>query len=155
MSVTNHVPVWRESKKRKSSVKDKFYFLDIGLARYLQGRNELVASDDDFGISFESYIFHELSAHSTDCSGLPLAYWHTTTGHKVDFLYGNTLAIEVKATHAVTKKHLKGLRALMEENAFQNYILVSRDPYERIVEGCRLMPYTQFLDELWSWLGEG
>jgi predicted AAA+ superfamily ATPase len=148
--IISRLPCWQESKKRKASAKDKYYFFDNGVARYLQGRSELIETDDDIGVAFESYLYHELRAHSVYKSGLPLAYWRTNSGIEVDFLYGNKLAIEVKSTARVTEKHLSGLLALKEEGAFANYLLVSRDPMERHLNGIHLLPYNLFLDRLWA-----
>ncbi len=46
---------------------------------------------------------------------------------EVDFIIGNDLAIEVKATSLVTSKHLNGLKALGEEFNFKHKIVVSLD----------------------------
>ena len=148
--IISRLPSWRESKKRKATAKDKYYFFDNGVARYLQGRSELIETEDDLGVAFESYIHHELLAHSNYITGLPLAYWRTTNGVEVDFLYGDELAIEVKSTIKITNKHLKGLLALKEEEkSFRSYILVSRDPFERVIKGIKIIPYQIFLDRLW------
>ncbi|MFZ9813558.1 MAG: hypothetical protein ACO3DD_10825, partial [Burkholderiaceae bacterium] len=60
----------------------------------------------------------------------PLSYWRSTHGDEVDFLIGNTLAIEVKASARVSARDFKGLNRLGEEGVFKHYLLVSQDPIE-------------------------
>jgi predicted AAA+ superfamily ATPase len=144
------LPAWKESKKRKAIAKDKFYFFDIGVARFLQGRKDLIRNSDDFGTSLETYLFHELSAYCSYISGEDLSYWRSTSGFEVDFLLSDHTAIEVKATEQVTDKHLKGLLALKEENSFKRYLLVSLDKRPRTVKGCEVVHLEDFLERLWN-----
>lgn len=146
----HRLPAWRESKKRKATAHDKFYFFDIGVARYLQGRIDLAEHSSDFGDAFETYIFHELMAYSSYRNAVRLSYWRTISGFEVDFLIDEHTAIEVKATRNVHEKHLKGLCKLREEGVFKRYILVSLDQRARMLDGIELLPVTQFLDELWA-----
>ena len=148
--IIERLPAWRQSKKRKASAKDKFYFFDIGVARYLQGRKDIVEETEDFGAAFETYLYHELRSYCSYQSNESLSYWRTTSGQEVDFLLGEHTAIELKATRKVSAKHLKGLVALQEEKCFQRYILVSRDSRERTQGECHLLPYERFIDLLWQ-----
>ena len=81
---------------------------------------------------------------------LPLNYWRTQHGHEVDFILGDQVAIEVKATSRVTEKHLHGLRLLTEEKICRRYILVSLDPIMRRYEECEVMSWQEFLQQLWG-----
>ena len=67
----------------------------------------------------------------------------------MDFVFAD-VAVEVKAARAVGGRHLKGLRALAEEKLLARHILVSMDPYPRVVDGILLLPWEQFLDRLWD-----
>lgn len=144
------LPAWKESKKRKAFSTSKFYFFDVGVVRYLQGRTELAENTTEFGEALETYLFHELSAYVDYISGEQLCYWRSTSGIEVDFLLGDHTAIEVKATRRVTPKHMRGLEALREENVFKNYILVSQDSRERVVNGIEVVTIESFLDKLWD-----
>lgn len=74
------------------------------------------AQSDLFGKAFEHFIALELRAYiSYRRKFLSLSYWQAQNGQEVDFVVGDTLAIEVKATDHVQDKHLKGLLALAEE----------------------------------------
>lgn len=142
---------WRKSKTRKAVSTAKFYFFDIGVARTLQGRKGKIQQNSrDFGEAFESFIAQELFAY---CSYNFLAapqFWRTDRGLEVDFLVGDRLAVEVKATATVSKDELKGLKALQEEKAHKHYVLVCLEPVARLVDGVRILPIAQFLEELWS-----
>lgn len=148
--IISRLPAWRESKKRKANAKDKYYFFDIGVARYIQGKTDLVEATDDFGCAFENYIYHEICAYRSYVSNEPLFYWRTTSGLEVDFILGDHTAIEVKSATATAPKHTKGLRALMEEGTFKRFLLVSRDRRPRTVDGVRFLHYEEFLELLWS-----
>ena len=48
----------------------------------------------------------------------------------------------------------RGLRALREEGLFDHYLLASMEPVPRVVDGIRILPWSDFLDRLWGgeWL---
>ncbi len=148
--IANRLPAWTKSKKRKAYSSDKFYFFDIGVTRYLQGRKTLDRNSSDFGEALESYLFHELSTYCDYVSGDNLAYWRSTSGYEVDFLLGEHTAIEIKATERVVSKDLKGLLALKEESIFKNYLLVSLDTRERREAGVEILHLNTFLSRLWN-----
>ena len=75
--------------------------------------------------------------------------WRSRSKLEVDFVFAD-VAVEVKAARAVGGRHLKGLRALAEEKLLARHILVSMDPYPRVVDGILLLPWEQFLDRLWD-----
>ena len=80
---------------------------------------------------------------------LPFTYWRSTHGYEVDFLIGLQTAVEVKASQKVTERDFKGLRALEEEKAFQNYILVSQDPINTRKNNFHALYWENFLNDLW------
>ena len=67
----------------------------------------------------------------------------------MDFLVGD-LAVEVKAKRVVGARDMRGLVALREEGLFDGYIVVCMESTPRTVDGIRIMPWANFLDELWS-----
>ena len=70
---------------------------------------------------------------------------------EVDLIIDDTVAIEIKSTNQVADKHLKGLRALKEENIHKRFIAVSLDETcRRTRDGIEIMPYGEFLKALWS-----
>lgn len=137
--------------KRKAITRAKYFLFDIGVVNSLTHRGYVEFKSELFGRLFEHFIALELRAFlSYRCIDLPLQYWRSTSHFEVDFIIGNTLAIEVKGTDLVTDKHLKGLRALKEEGLIQTYGVVSLDPNDRITtDGIHVWSWRGFLKKLW------
>ena len=81
---------------------------------------------------------------------LPLRYWRSKNGHEVDFLIGETTAIEVKASRKISRNDFKGLKYLKEEGVFRNLILVSQDPVSSREDEILAVPWQRFLKDLWK-----
>ena len=145
------VPAYLKTTKRKAITRSKFFFFDIGVVNSLAHRGEIFPKSDLFGRCFEHFLFLEIRAFlSYRRKHLPLQYWRSTSGYEVDCIVGNELAVEFKSTELATGRHLKGLRALMEEQKISKYMLVSLDPEPRVVDGIQIYPWKQFLSELWQ-----
>lgn len=71
------LPAWKKTRTRKAISTSKFYFFDIGVARYLQHRRGLESRSPEFGDAFEAYVFHELRSFLDYHKRWPLwwAYW--------------------------------------------------------------------------------
>ena len=80
----------------------------------------------------------------------PLTYWRSTSQFEVDFILGTKVAIEVKATNMVHERMLKGLKALSEEKMIKNFIVISLDPRPRKLDNIEILPWKEFLDQLWQ-----
>ncbi len=149
--VGRFVPAYQVRPKRRTVSAPRFYFFDVGLANYLLQRGNLTPRSEAFGKAFEHFMFQELKAHA-HYSGLnyPISYWRTTSQYEVDFVLGHNVAVEIKSTEEINSKHLRGLNAFGEEYPGMKRFLVSRDPTPKKYEGVRAVPWTQFLEELWS-----
>jgi len=143
---------WQESHRRKAVATPKFYFFDIGVANFLHGNAILSERSSEYGKAFEHFIAMELRAWiSYQRIKKELRYWRTRSGSEVDFLIGDKTAIEVKTTQKIQGKHLKGLRALMEEGIFLQYIVVSFDEINReTIDGIQCLHWSKFLKLLWK-----
>ena len=147
--MAHEVPAFTESRRRKAISTSKYYLFDIGLARHLQGRRGLAPGTPEYGNAFESYIFQEIKAF---CDYHRLAaprYWRSKSRFEVDFVFEG-VAVEVKAKKTVTPRDLKGLKAFREEALLDHYVLVSLEPRPRVVDGITILPWSGFLDRLWS-----
>jgi len=145
------VSAWTQSKKRKAISTAKFYIFDCGVRHTLAGIENVDPKSNTFGDAFEHFIALELWAYSHyNRTHEELGYWRTLNGQKVDFVLGSSLAIEVKATNKVSRKHLSGLKALAEENAFKHHILISQDTLNRKEEGIDILHWETFLKRLWN-----
>lgn len=146
------LPSYQKKPKRRVILAPKFYYFDVGIANYLLKRGRIEVGSEAFGSAFEHFIYQELYAHS-NYSGLNyvISYWRTTSQIEVDFILGNhEVAIEVKGTDNVQSRHLKGLKSFSEEYAVRKLIIVSNDPLERIIGNITVLPWKQFLQELWA-----
>jgi predicted AAA+ superfamily ATPase len=84
------------SVKRKPLASSKFYFFDVGVVAFLQGR-PFRPGTPEFGQALETVLLHELVSCRDYVSGEPVSYWRSTSGFEVDFILGDHTAVEVKA----------------------------------------------------------
>ena len=127
----------------------KFYYFDLGVRNHLARIKSLPEKGELVGQAFEHFIALEIrAALSYQRRVDELSFWRTKNGHEVDFIIGDTTAVEVKSTSKVTDKHLKGLKILAEENICKNYICVSLDERARKVGNILILPWKRFLEDL-------
>lgn len=145
------VPAWTKSIKRKAIGTAKFYLFDIGVRNQIAQIKFLEPHSDIYGQAFEHFIATELRAYlSYNRNNSGLFYWQAKNGQEVDFIIGSEYAIEVKTAEQISAKHLKGIKALQEENIVRKYYLVSFDPIHRIVDDIEIIHWQKFLELLWS-----
>jgi predicted AAA+ superfamily ATPase len=145
------LPPYTATVKRKAIETAKFYFFDLGLVRILRHLPPVAPESADFGEFFEHFLFMELRAWiDYRRPTTRLSYWRSNTGFEVDFILDDRVAVEVKSAAVIHDKHLKGLKALLEEQIMRRYILVCREPRKRLVDGIHVMPWQDFLERLWS-----
>jgi predicted AAA+ superfamily ATPase len=142
---------WREGGRRKAVAASKLIFFDVGVVNALLGTPRYSERDRNAGWQFEQFIGQELWAYrdyrKRDAA---LSFWRSTDKHEVDFILDGRVAIEVKHTSFVTPRDLKGLVAIADEGRKLRRIVVSRDPAARRIEGIEILPYREFLSELWN-----
>lgn len=148
--IASELPSWKKTVTRKPIETSKFYFFDVGVVRFLQHRTSLQKGSPEFGDAFEAYFFHELKSFVDYTKSGSLNYWRSTSGFEVDFIVGDTLAVEVKAKSNISSSDLKGLRALQEEKKLKYYVLVSLEERSRDVQGIHILPWRIFLEKLWG-----
>ncbi len=146
------LPAWTKSVKRKAISTAKFYYFDIGVKNILAEINTIDPNSDLYGNAFEHFIACELRAYiSYRRKYVSLSYWQSKSGYEVDFVIGDTVAIEVKTSKRTQDKHLKGLKALAEENSIKHYYLISHDTINRKVDDkFNLIYWEDFLNKLWE-----
>lgn len=145
------IPPFTKTTKRKAIATSKFYFFDIVIARSLRNIPAPKEGTSEFGEYFEQLVCMELKTwidYTRPRS--ELTYWRSTSGMEVDFCVDEELAVEVKSTMNVTQKHLKGLKALREENIFKRYIVVCQEEHPRLVDGIEILPWKYFFEQLWK-----
>jgi predicted AAA+ superfamily ATPase len=145
------LPPFKLSRKRKAVSTAKFYFFDVGVANCLAGRFAIKPKTELFGKALEHLVFTELRAFlSYTKDRRELSFWRDRFGHEVDFIIGDSVAIEVKATGLVSEKHLGNLKMLAEEIHFKHLLVVSMDSQPRRIGNIRILPLKHFLESLWA-----
>ncbi len=145
------LPAWTRTARRKAVETAKFYFFDTGVVRALRRLPRIGETSADFGELFEHYVFMELRAWiDYRRPRTPIAFWRSRSGHEVDFILDDRVAIEAKATRRVQQKHLRGLLALADEGLVERSIIVCREDRPRLERGIEVWPLEFFLAELWQ-----
>jgi predicted AAA+ superfamily ATPase len=146
------IPGFSATKKRRAISAPKFYYFDVGVANYLCNRKNIEQGTDAFGHAFEHLIIQELIAYlNYNNSEEALTYWRTSSGYEVDAIIGNgRIAIEIKSSKEVNTRHLKGLKAFLEDFSETRAIVVSMDKSKRILNGVEIFPANEFLKALWN-----
>lgn len=81
----------------------------------------------------------------------PIRFWRTKTGLEVDWVLGEAdIAIEVKGSSRVDGADLRPLKAFCEEHKPRKAIVICNEPRRRDVDGIAVLPWADFMDELWS-----
>ncbi len=143
---------WRGGHRRKEVTAPKFFLFDVGIWNFLRGITALNPGTTEFGTAFEHFVAMELRAYlSYRRIREPLTYWRTYSGTEVDFVIGDTVAIEAKSATRVTDKHLRPLRSFALVAPEAERIVVSLDETNRITDdGIRIIHWKRFLDDLWN-----
>ena len=146
------LPPYRQARKRKPVSTAKFYLFDVGVANVLLKRGEIVEGSELFGAALEHLVFLELRGY-LDYRRLDveLSFWRSHSGFEVDFLVGDDVGIEVKATRHVTPRDLRGLRALSDDIGLKSRVVVCLEARERVTDdGITVLPVSTFLRRLWG-----
>ena len=145
-------PFSRKGDRNIINKTPKFYLFDVGLAQYLSKVHVEEERGPVFGRAFEHFIFMELCAYNAyseaDCT---ISYWRTSNGYEVDFVLGpGQIAIEVKSTAGVSASDFKGLIRFTDDYSPSRAIVVSNERARRKIGPIEIIPWREFLDELWA-----
>lgn len=148
--IAEEVEPWRKTKKRKAIATSKFYFFDVGVANHLQHSGKIEQKSKLFGDAFESFMFQELACYRDYISKGTLNYWRSEDQYEVDFILDEKIAIEVKGKARLSKDDFKGIRAIQDEKLMKYHFIVSLEPTAREIDGIQILPWQQFLTDLWA-----
>jgi uncharacterized protein len=149
--VATQIDPWKAGKKRKAISSTKLLFFDVGVVNALLEIDGYNSRSNDAGWQFEQFVGQELVSYSEYSDrNIKLNFWRSTEKHEVDFILGDSIAIEVKHTSLVTEKDLKGLVAISEEGKWRHKIVVSRDSIPRRIGDIDILPVEEFLQRLWN-----
>ena len=147
--ILHELPAFKSGKKRKPISSSKYYFFDNGVVRSLQGRESYTEGTSEYGLAFETMIFHELIAFRDYIKRIELSFWRTGD-YEVDFIIDDHTAIEVKGKKIISPDDLKSLKAIAEEQHFKKLICVGQESRPRKVGDIEILPYEIFLQRLWK-----
>jgi len=117
--LSQKLPAFTKRAKRKLIHTEKFYYFDAGVYYFLRPKGMLDAPSEIEGASLETLFFQSsLALNAYYRLGFKLYYWRTQSGLEVDFVFygeNNLLAFEIKHSHSIQPKMLKGLKHFKED----------------------------------------
>ena len=130
----------------------KYYLFDTGVAGCLKKRYLMEEKGAEFGRAFEHFLLMEIVAcRSYKGLDFRINFWRTKSGLEVDFVIGDgETAIEVKGTNNVDVRDLKGLYAFTDTYSPKRSIVVCNEKEKRIHGKIEIIPWREFLHELWN-----
>ena len=146
------IPAYKKVIKRRLIQAPRFYYFDLGITNHLLRRKSIERGSPEYGRAFEQFVIQELYAYTNYCNKQPgLSYWRTASGYEVDAILGDAqLAIEIKSSREIHSHHLRGLKAFSEEHPQAERIVVSNEQNKRIMNGVKIYPVLDFLQQLWK-----
>ena len=147
------VEPWKKRQERQVIGKaPKFYLFDVGVAGVLTGRRIREERGEAFGRALEHLVLMEILAHrSYRERDYGVHFWRTKSGLEVDFVLGDAeVAVEVKGTARADSSDLRSVRAFADDNRPRRSVLVCNERAPRRVEGVDVLPWRDFLAQLWS-----
>ena len=150
--LAHRVPVFSKRAKRRLGSHPKFFFFDAGVYRAIRPRGPLDSPEEIDGSALETLVFQELRAvNNLHRLEFELYYWHTSTGHEVDFiLYGKNglIAIEVKRAAKIRPKDLRGLKLFAKDYPRARLYLFYGGDQELFIDNINLLPTEKALTGL-------
>lgn len=154
--VVFRLDAWTESVRKQLLSSPRFYLFDCGVLNALRGetRSELRLGTFRFGRLFETFLLLECFRLNDYCErDFRFFYWRTNTGVEVDLLIQRSvgqppLAVEIKSEPQPQRADFGGLFSFRLENPQSDLVCVCTTPAVYEVEGVRVLPWQQFLKEL-------
>lgn len=143
-------------KKRQSrsiiTKAPKYYLFDVGVANYLRKQHLEEERGEEFGRAFEHFLLMEILAYrSYSGQDFTINFWRTKTGLEIDFILARgEIAIEIKGANRIDKRDLNALLAFAEEYSPKRNFLVCNEKEKRLHGKIEILPWSNFLQELWA-----
>ena len=147
------VPPFKKRQDRRVIIRaSKFYLFDVGVAGTIMKRQIKEEKGEWFGQAFEHFIFMEILAHRSYSElDYDIHFWRTKSGLEVDFILGNgEVAVEVKGTNRVDTRDFNALVTFIEDYSPGRAYVVCNEKTKRIHRGITVMPWREFLHDLWD-----
>ena len=145
-------PFKRRQNRQVITSTAKFYLFDVGVAGAITKQNIEEEKGELFEKAFQHFIFMEIAAYNSyNEIDYKINFWRTKSGLEVDFVLGEgEVAIEVKGASRIEKKDLRPLNAFIEEYSPRKAMVVCNEREERVHGKIRIVPYRNFLQDLWE-----
>lgn len=145
-------PFKRRQNRQVITKSPKFYLFDVGVAGAITKRHIAEEKGELFGKAFKHFILMELMAYNSYREvDFDINFWRTKSGLEVDFILGNgEVAIEVKGSNRVDKRDLFPLTVFLNEFPAAKAFVVCNEKTIRVHDRIRIMPYRNFLADLWE-----
>ncbi len=145
-------PFKRRQNRQVITRAAKFYLFDVGVAGAITKQHIEEEKGELFGKAFEHFILMEIAAYNSyNEIDYKINFWRTKSGMEVDFvLGGGEVAIEVKGADRIEKKDLRPLNAFIDEYSPRKAVVVCNEREERVHGKIQIMPYRNFLKDLWE-----
>ena len=127
------VPAYTHNAGERVIKSPKLYAVDVGLA--IAGARET----EPTGFHLETLVASDLLRWRDAAAGRLVSHWRLGTGQEVDFVlqqHSNRVAVEVKATSAVSSGDARHLRTFVDRSGAKvRSIVLSADPEVRTLTG--------------------
>jgi len=145
-------PFKRRQSRQVITKAPKYYLFDVGIAGCLTKRHLREEKGEEFGKAFEHFLLMEIVAYrSYSGKDFDINFWRTKSGLEVDFILGSgKVAVEIKGSSRVSRKNLNGLAAFHEEYLPKRCIVICNEKEKRIQNEIEILPWREFLHELWK-----
>jgi len=145
-------PFRRKHSRQIITKASKYYLFDVGVAGFLRKRRLEEEKGEEFGRAFEHFILMEIYAYRAyKMKDFEINFWRTKSGLEVDFVLDKgKIALEVKGSERLDKSSFKGVLAFKDEHSSRRSIVVCREKEKRIYKNIEVIPYREFLQELWK-----
>ncbi len=145
-------PYKKRQERQVISKAAKFYLFDVGVAGALSKRHIREERGELFGKALEHYIFMELSAYNSYQElGFNINFWRTKSGLEVDFILGDgSVALEVKGSGNIQNRDMNSLKRFSEDYSPRLSIMVCNEREERRRGDIKILPWKEFLKQLWD-----
>ena len=130
----------------------KYYLFDVGVSGILTKRHLEDTKGEEFGKAFEHFILMEINAYCSYSElDFDINFWRTKSGMEVDFvLERGKVVVEVKGSSRIDGRDLKSLKAFIKEYSPRKAVLVCNEKEKRVSDKIQIMPWKDFLSELWT-----
>ncbi|MBT3296586.1 MAG: ATP-binding protein [Verrucomicrobia bacterium] len=147
-------PFHRSVRKRQSQA-PRFYLFDTGVCRALSRTLNvpLNPSTYAFGRSFEHFVVTEaLRRNDYLKKDFRFSHLRTKDGAEIDLVIErpgqSTVLVEIKSSTQVDPTDVRHLTAFCRDIPHSVAMCLAREPIPRVVDGVRIMPWQQGLDEM-------